>query len=55
MIENQFIGNVAVYGGAVYIEGEYLSLSMKNNLFLRNFALNGGALYKTSLSKEVFF
>jgi len=35
------------------MEGSYLSLSMERNIFKQNFALNGGAIYKTSLGKWV--
>lgn len=48
MFANEFIGNIAYYGGAVYRDSILLGLNSTNNVFLDNSAYEGGAIYKKS-------
>ena len=51
--DNQFINNEALYGGAIYVNGENpVNVIIKGNNFTSNKATNGGAvyLYGTSLN-----
>jgi len=42
---NEFIGNQAVYGGAIYSETVFLYAIFNNTSFENNSAVNGGAIY----------
>jgi len=47
---NEFIGNIATFGGAIYAENSLMNLYLIDNLFHGNSAQDGGAIYKKSLS-----
>ena len=38
--DNEFIGNQAVYGGAISAEAPFMSLYIQNNQFINNSAVN---------------
>lgn len=48
---NQFTGNTATYGGAVYCENSMATLTIQNDIYTQNSATNGGAVYKITVSK----
>ena len=43
--DNEFIGNQAVYGGAISVESPFMTLSIQNSKFINNSAVNGGGIY----------
>jgi len=45
---NEFTGNTAYYGGAIYSQSPLLTLILNGNQFSGNRALDGGSLYKIS-------
>jgi len=47
---NEFIGNKAFYGGAIYSDNNFARLHLDRNIFTDNSADNGGAIYKTETS-----
>ena len=48
---NRFIDNSTKYGGAVSIYNSF-NFSLANNLFLRNFAFQGGAIYMEQMTQK---
>jgi len=49
---NEFTGNSAYYGGAIYSHSPWLTLEMSGNIFSNNSAYDGGSLYKASPETE---
>ena len=46
---NEFSGNTALYGGAIYSSNILLGFSFSDNIFSENDAYDGGAIYKKSV------
>ena len=47
---NEFFGNTALYGGAIYLDNALMKLHLIDNVFQSNSAIDGGAIYKISQS-----
>ena len=48
-IDNEFFGNQAVYGGAIYVNLATINIRIANNQFINNSALDGGAFHQSNL------